>query len=99
MGLLLLGQHLHILGDASCPRLGSLSVLDLVQDRVPVPAVELAEKRPSLLVLLKLPTQVLRHRGGTPRVVGGIPPAVGPCPPFFPQGRHLPLAPLYEIHG
>jgi hypothetical protein len=38
--LLLAAQHRHVLLDATRPRLGPLGVLDLVEDRVPVRAVE-----------------------------------------------------------
>src|SRR3712207_8735039 len=48
------GQHGHVLGDAPRPRLGPLGDLNLVEDGVPVPAVELGEELPSLLVLLQL---------------------------------------------
>jgi hypothetical protein len=43
VGLPLLGQHGNVLGDAPRPRLGPLGILDLVQDGVPVPAIELGE--------------------------------------------------------
>src|SRR5215204_5722462 len=41
---LVLTQHRHVFLDASCPRLGFLGVLDPVQDRIPVPAVERGEE-------------------------------------------------------
>src|SRR5215218_6782505 len=55
VGFLSPGQHGHVFGDASRPRLGPLGVLDLVQDGVPVPLVELGEEPTSLFVLLQLP--------------------------------------------
>jgi hypothetical protein len=99
VGLLLLGQHGHVLGDASRPRLGPLGVLDLVQDGVPVPAVKFREELTSLFVLLQLPAQVVWHRGGARCVVGGIPSAVGLGTLYFPETRSLHLAALYKILG
>jgi hypothetical protein len=78
---------------------GTVGILDLVQDSVPVPAIEPGEELPSLFVLLQLPAQVFRHRGGARRVVGGVPPAVGLGPLDLPQARWLQLAPLYELRG
>ena len=69
--------HGHVLRYAPRPRLGLLGILDLVEDGVPVPAVELIEELASLLVLFQLSEQVCGHRGGARRVVGGIPPTVG----------------------
>ena len=41
---LVLTQHRHVFLDASCPRLWFLGILDPVQDREPVSAVERGEE-------------------------------------------------------
>jgi hypothetical protein len=48
VGLLLLGKHGHVHGDAPRPCLGPLGILDLVQDGVPIPTVELIEELASV---------------------------------------------------
>src|SRR3712207_6189807 len=95
--LLLLAQHPRVLTDASCPRLRTLSVLDLVQDRVPVPAVERGEELSGYLVLLELSPQIVRHRRGALRIVSRIPPPIGLGPLYLPQPGGLHLAPLDEL--
>ena len=56
--LLPLRQHLYVLRDAPCPGLGLFGVLDPVQDRVPVGAVERLEELAGAIVLLQLQAQV-----------------------------------------
>ena len=69
-------QHGNVLLDAPRPRLRPLGVLNLVQDRVTVRAVERGEELPSRRVLLQNSAQVVRHRDRALRIVGGVPPAV-----------------------
>src|ERR671917_1037801 len=78
--LLLFVQHRRVLLDASCPRLGLFGVLDLVQDRIPVPAVEGVEELSRYFIHLEFSPQIVGYHRPALRFVSRVPPTVGFSP-------------------
>src|SRR5215212_8212466 len=95
--LLLFVQHRHVLLDASCPRLWLFGVLDPVQDRIPVPAVEGIEELPRYLVLLEFSPQIVGHSRPALRFIGRLPPTVRSSPLDLPQAGGLHPARLDQL--
>src|SRR5262249_54752898 len=70
-------EHLQEIGEAPRSGFGLLRLLQPVEDRVAVGAIQPLEEAPRLRVALERPLQILGHRGGARRIVGAFPAAVG----------------------
>src|SRR3954447_21246957 len=65
--------HGHVFRDAPRPRLGPFGVLQLVQDRVAVRARQAGEELGGPWIRIELGLEIVGHRRGRGRVVGGVP--------------------------